>query len=708
MLKEFFVLDFSYENDPLPKVYIWATSEDGKRSLLVKDNFNPYFYVLPKTEEDLKDKILSLSNKNFKIIDVQDVTKLYLGKDTRLLKVVCDTPSAVRYHRDVISKLDSVKGIFEADIRFSMRFSIDSGILPFTWVVADVEPMKNNEFRVDNVYRVFSIKPKAREDVPELRFMGFELFIDSKYGFINPRRDPISSLCVNLNGKEQRFDNDGIDDTKLIKDFVSFVIENDPDVIATQSSFQWRYIIERASFRNIKLDVSRKTNEEVSSGTYGHYSTPGRLNININKFLQNILGIGHVDLYKDIYAYFGIPENQGECEYGGSLLKNIIKLGMELSRQFGMPMDQLFSASMFSAIEWYLVRKGVELGFIVPNKHDSVARVEPKSNVTESAGGLFEDVNAFFFNSMSLSMLEAYNISPETVDGGVEARGFLPSVLPSLYENLKSEIGKNFGNRELKDLTFNLSNSVIEYFTWSGSRWFCPQCRKNLEKLILYDMKNKVETIKRKGASVLFARGNVILAKGIDEIDDAIKIKYKKIIIGDDFFIGLDGDNVIDPLSRAFPYGEWSELSKKVYRLVVDKLLKESPDSAIKEARDEIKRIRRGEFDMKEMIIWKEIDRDLSLYRQPYPLFVIAAIKANKQGNSINRGDRIGYVVCEGTRMQDKVEPFFMVKDKRRIDKEFYVEKQIIPLAMRVLKYVGVKEKDLREGGFDISNYFRR
>lgn len=48
MLKEFFVLDFSYENDPLPKVYIWAISEDGKRSLLVKDNFNPYFTYFRK------------------------------------------------------------------------------------------------------------------------------------------------------------------------------------------------------------------------------------------------------------------------------------------------------------------------------------------------------------------------------------------------------------------------------------------------------------------------------------------------------------------------------------------------------------------------------------------------------------------------------------------------------------------------------------
>ncbi|BBG24631.1 DNA polymerase [Sulfuracidifex tepidarius] len=708
MLKEFFVLDFSYENDPLPKVYIWAISEDGKRSLLVKDNFNPYFYVLPKAEENLKERILSLSNKNFRIIDVQEVNKPYLGRDTKFLKVICDTPSAIRYHRDAISKLDSVKGIYEADIRFSMRFSIDSEILPFTWIVADVEPTENMEFRVDNVYNVSSIKPKVREDTPELMFMGFELSIDSKYGFINPRRDPISSLCVNLNGREQRFDNDGVDDTKLIKDFVSFVKENDPDIIATRSSFQWRYIIERASFRNIRLDVSRKVGEEVSSGTYGHYSTPGRLNININKFLQNILRLGYVESHKDIYAYFGIPDSQGQCEYGGNLLGEIIKLGMGLSKQFGMPMDQLFSASMFSAIEWYLVRQSVGLGLIVPNKHDSVARVEPKSNITESVGGLFEDVNGFFFNFMPLEMLESYNISPETVEGGVETKGFLPSVLPSLYKQIESEARKNFGVRALKDLTTTLSNSVIEYFTWSGSRWFCPQCRKNLEKLILYEMKNKVETIKRKGASVLFARGNVILAKGIDEVENTIKIKYKRVIIGDDFFIGLDNDNVIDPLSRAFPYGDWSEVSKKVYVNIVDKLLKENPDLAIREARDEIKRIRRGEFEVKEMIIWKEIDRDLSVYRQPYPLFVVAAMKANKQGGSINRGDRIGYVVCEGARMQDKVEPFFMVKDKRRIDKEFYVEKQIIPLAMRVLKHVGVKEKDLREGGFDISNYFRR
>ncbi len=706
MFKEFFVLDFSYENDPLPKVYIWGVTEDEKRSLLVKDNFNPYFYVIPRSEDNLKERILSLSNRNFKIVSVEALTKQYLGKDTKLLKVSCATPSAVRYYRDVISKFNNVKGIFEADIRFSMRFSIDSKIRPFTWVKADVEPMENKEFRVDHVFKVESLEPTDREDMPNLRLMGLEVSVESKYGSMNPRRDPISSICANMNGKEYKFEGDGIDDTKIIRELVSFIQKNDPDVILTYSSFEWNYIIERASFRNIKLDVSRELGEEISTGTYGHYSTPGRLNVNLSKFLYSVLGIRHAPL-DDIYSYFAIQRKEGNCSLGGDLVKAVVDLGVYLSRLFGMPMDQLFSASIFSAIEWYLVRRSAELGIVIPNKHDSIARVEPKSNLIEPTVGIYEDVNAFFFNSLPSSVIESYNISPESVENGVEAKGILSSEFPSLYRKLEEESKTKFGPRISKDLTQAIGNGILDYFVWSGARWFCPQCRKNVEKLIMYDMKNKIEEMKKNG-TVLYARGNVLIAKGIDEVKDAVKMRYKRVIIGEDFFIGLDENNVIDPITRSLPYGDWSEISKAIYIKVVDKLLKENIDVALRDARKEIMRVRRGEFEVSEMVIWREIEKDLNMYTQPYPLYIIAAMKANKEGSIIKRGDRIGYVVCEGVRMQDKVQPFFLVKDKKKIDKEFYVEKQIIPLLMYVLKASGIKEKDLRDSGFDISNYFRR
>ncbi|MCY0850864.1 DNA polymerase domain-containing protein [Sulfuracidifex metallicus] len=712
MIKEFFVIDFSYENDPSPKAYMWTISKEGKRSLLIKDDFYPYFYVLPRSDSNLKEKILELSSKNYEIKDVSNEKKIYLGKELDVLKVTCSLPTSIRYFRDVISKMGDVKGIFEADIRFSMRFSIDSRVPPFTWIEADVERIPNDGFIVDEAYRVKSLRSIDKEEVPSLRLLSFDINVNNKYGSINPRRDPLLSICIISNDSYKVLESDGIDDSKIIKDFVSVVREEDPDIIGTLGSYQWNYIIQRASFRNIKLDVSRKEGADISTGTYGHYSSPGRLNVNIGKFVRNILGIDyeqHSDKI-DIYPYFDVKRNQSaECPLQWNLLNKIMELGILMSRKFGMPMDQLFSASMYSALEWILVRKSVERNILVPNKKDAYVRIDPKANLTDPIIGLHDDVLGLFFNSLPPSILESYNISPETIDGSFDGKGFLPSVVPSIYSEVERELKERFGDRISKDLTAILANTITGYFSWSGSRWLCPQCGKNLDKLIMYTMKNYIEDLKRKGASVLFARGNTILVKGIDEFPYAINVKYNRVVIGDDFFIGIDKHGVADPISLAFPYGDWSEAAKRIYVRVTGKLLRESVDSALKDVRQEVMRIRRGDFDIKEMIIWRELDKEFSMYKQPYPLFVVAAMKAYKQGFVVNKGDKVGYVICEGgVRLSDKVEPFFSIKDKKRIDKEFYVDKQIIPIVMHVLKPLGIKEKDLKEGGFDISNYFRR
>ncbi|WP_054837670.1 3'-5' exonuclease [Sulfuracidifex metallicus] len=97
---------------------MWTISKEGKRSLLIKDDFYPYFYVLPRSDSNLKEKILELSGKNYEIKDVSNDKKIYLGKELDVLKVACSLPTSIRYFRDVISKMGDVKGIFEADIRF--------------------------------------------------------------------------------------------------------------------------------------------------------------------------------------------------------------------------------------------------------------------------------------------------------------------------------------------------------------------------------------------------------------------------------------------------------------------------------------------------------------------------------------------------------------------------------------------------------------
>jgi len=61
----------------------------------------------------------------------------------------------------------------------------------------------------------------------------------------------------------------------------------------------------------------------------------------------------------------------------------------------------------------------------------------------------------------------------------------------------------------------------------------------------------------------------------------------------------------------------------------------------------------------------------------------------------LTAGDQIGYVVIQGSgRLYERVKPYALAAYDE-IDVEYYVKKQIVPAALRVLSMFGVKEKDL-------------
>jgi replicative DNA polymerase I (EC 2.7.7.7) len=44
MIKDFFILDFSYEiKDNIPLIYIWSIDDEGNSCVVVERNFKPYF-----------------------------------------------------------------------------------------------------------------------------------------------------------------------------------------------------------------------------------------------------------------------------------------------------------------------------------------------------------------------------------------------------------------------------------------------------------------------------------------------------------------------------------------------------------------------------------------------------------------------------------------------------------------------------------------
>jgi DNA polymerase I len=137
--------------------------------------------------------------------------------------------------------------------------------------------------------------------------------------------------------------------------------------------------------------------------------------------------------------------------------------------------------------------------------------------------------------------------------------------------------------------------------------------------------------------------------------------------------------------------------------------LTEKVDEAVKYVKDVIMNLRRGNFKLEDLIIWKSLDKDIDEYDVEAP-HVAAAKKAMKVGYLITKNSKIGYVIVKGTgKLSDRAEPYFMVKDKSRIDVEYYIDKQIVPAAMRILERFGVKENSLKTiTGTDILSFFSK
>jgi len=65
------------------------------------------------------------------------------------------------------------------------------------------------------------------------------------------------------------------------------------------------------------------------------------------------------------------------------------------------------------------------------------------------------------------------------------------------------------------------------------------------------------------------------------------------------------------------------------------------------------------------------------------------------EGWDLSLGDKIGYVIVAGSgRLYEKVKPYVLASYDE-VDIEYYVSKQVVPAASRILSMFGVAEDEL-------------
>jgi len=777
----FWLLDATYEViGRTPEVRLWGITDDGRRVVICDRSFRPYFYVLPEEGVDLGllvKRLKAHARGKHPIIDMKIVDKKYYGRPVKAIKVICQIPQDVPEYRELFKRIEGVREVLEADIRFYMRYMIDHQICPCSWHIVKAERVPNTQrLKVDAIYR--ALEPPRyieKREIPDLRVLVFDIECYNPKGVPKPQRDPVIIISVvTNNGRKELLYAEDRNDKRVLEEFVRLIKDFDPDIIAGYNinRFDWPYLIERAKYLGVKLEVSR-ANSPPAQSVYGHFSVVGRANVDLYDFAEDIPEIKVKTLENvadylgvmpkskrilidgtEIYKYWDDPEKRKTLfEYAMQdaisaygIAEKFLPFAMQLSSLVGLTLDQVGAASVGFRVEWYLMRQAYLENELVPNRIERPYQPYKGAIVLQPRKGLHENIVVLDFSAMYPSIMISKNISPDTyvppeeVDDPSrfniapevghafrkEPPGFYKKVLTRLLEfrrRIKEEMKKYSPTSieyrildERQKAVKVIANACYGYAGWVGARWYKKEVAEATTAWGRQAIRTAIDIAKKLGLDVIYGDTDSLFVKYdkikverlIDEVKKTLglEIKPDKLYVRVFFteakkrYCGLLPDGRIDVVGLEAVRGDWAEIAKEVQERVIEIVLKEgSPHKACEYVRGIIEDLKKGKIPLYKLIIWKTVTKSFEEY-EVEAAHVAAAKRLVEAGYGLEVGDKVGYVIVKGGRkLADKAMPYIFIKDMKQIDVDYYVEKQIVPAAERILKYFGITASQLTAPG---------
>jgi DNA polymerase-2 len=425
-----------------------------------------------------------------------------------------------------------------------------------------------------------------------------------------------------------------------------------------------------------------------------------------------------------------------------SLLLQFTRLRAKLT---GLSLDRI-GGSVAAFTNLYLPKLH-RSGYIAPNMGDGLqGLVSPGGFVMDSTPGLYKNVLVLDFKSLYPSIIRSFNIdpmglieglkSPETsiegFDGAYFSRDkhFLPDIINDLW--LERDIAKKDKNAALSQAIKIIMNSFYGVLGSTGCRFFDPRLSGSITKRSHELLKVTAQWIENDGYQVIYGDTDSIFVH-VDEdktaeqcqilgkvLQDKINVRWQATLkeqfaIESQLEIEFEThfSKFLMPTIRGQEMGkehksigtkkryagvvngkllfkgletvrsDWTELSKvfqqELYRLIFNE---EPVDEYIQKIVDELKQ---GLHDDK-LIYKKKIRRSLPDYVNTPP-HVKAALIANRKLQSEGKEPKytnrrtIKYVIT-----LDGVQP--LEYNESRLDYDFYVEKQLKPIANDILPFI--------------------
>jgi len=419
----------------------------------------------------------------------------------------------------------------------------------------------------------------------------------------------------------------------------------------------------------------------------------------------------------------------------------LLDFAMQLSSLVSLPLDHVMTAAVGFRVEWFLIKHAQKISELIPKRVEQSYRPYAGGIVLKPQAGLHENIAVLDFKSMYPNIMIAYNLSPDTYvspkeqvpPSGVfetpevkhkfqkEPSGFYKEVLSYLI-GVRSEIRAKMKTLSAKSVEYQvldarqkavkvITNAAYGYAGWIGARWYRKPVAEAASAWGRYAILTAIRMAEDAGLKVVYGDTDSLFVtyeeKKTRELEKQIEQRlgldiergkvYTRVFFTEakKRYAGLLPDGSLDIVGLEVIRGDWVEVARKVQERVLEIILKEqSPEKAADFVRNVIVELRQRKVPFRDLIIWKTLTKPIEEYKVKAS-HVEAAKALRSKGWTMTVGDKVGYVILAGEgRLYDRVKPYvFAVYDE--VDVEYYVSKQVVPAAARVLEFFGVGEEEL-------------
>ncbi|MGC8687977.1 MAG: DNA-directed DNA polymerase [Candidatus Micrarchaeia archaeon] len=448
--------------------------------------------------------------------------------------------------------------------------------------------------------------------------------------------------------------------------------------------------------------------------------------------------------------------NMNDSEALFEVYNTFIPIMIELTRISNDLISDVAVSTTGQLVEFLLMRYAHKFNELVPNKPGEKEIEKRMENPIEGAyvktpePGIYDKLVLFDFRGLYPSIIISHNIDPSSICNECteyyespinvkfrkDRKGIVPTILEILV-NQRAEVKKLY-KKDPTNIAFGsrsqalkiLANSFFGYMGYARSRWYSRECAASITAYGRYYIQKTISEAEKKGFRVLYGdTDSVVLIMGDKTKDDAINF-MKEIneelpdamdLELEDFYIRgvfvgkktskeskgakkkyalLSESNRIKIRGFELVRRDWSKIARETQQKVLETILKQgSKESAIEIVRDVINRLRENKVPLSDLVINTQLRKGIDSYDAKSPE-LSAARKAVEEG--FKKRDEvehavIGYIITKhGSNVSDKAELEGMAKD---YDPEYYINNQIIPATMRILKELGIEESELINNG---------